>query len=70
MAIQFCLAHPYAATTLVGMATRGQVRQNAAAAEGKLDQELIEEIRHVVARSANIIWPTGRPENHDGDEPF
>jgi L-galactose dehydrogenase len=61
LALQFCLQHPYVATTLAGMSTVEQVRQNvAAAASGTADGALIAEVH-----GAHRIWPTGRPENYD-----
>jgi L-galactose dehydrogenase len=57
IALQFCLRHPYVATTLAGMATVEQVRQNAAAA----GRELIDEVHNFNWRT----WNTGLPENQD-----
>jgi L-galactose dehydrogenase len=63
LALQFSLAHPYVATTLAGMSTVEQVRQNVAAANEPVDMAQIAEIR--AQFSAHRIWPTGLPENHD-----
>jgi L-galactose dehydrogenase len=61
LALQFCLAHPYVATTLAGMSTVDQVRQNVA--DEPANSALIAEVR---ARfPAHRIWPTGLPENQD-----
>jgi L-galactose dehydrogenase len=57
--LQFCLQHPYVATTLSGMSTVEQVRQNVAVAESAAGMELIFEIPRCQ------IWPSGRPENQD-----
>jgi L-galactose dehydrogenase len=65
LALQFCLAHPYVATTLAGMSTVEQVRQNVAAAATPSDAALIAEIRRLVASIANRSWPSGLPENQD-----
>jgi L-galactose dehydrogenase len=65
LALQFCLAHPYIATTLAGMSTAGQVRQNVAAAAIPADAALIAEIRGLVSPVANRSWPSGLPENQD-----
>jgi L-galactose dehydrogenase len=65
LALQFCLAHPYIATTLAGMSTAGQVRQNVAAAAIPADAALIAEIRSLVSPVANRSWPSGLPENQD-----
>lgn len=60
LALQFCLAHPYISTTLAGMTTVEQVRQNVAAASTAGDPELIAELRRTTP-----AWPSGLPENHD-----
>ncbi len=65
VALQFCLQHPYVATTLAGMSTVEQVRQNIAAANASADASLIAEIRRLVAPAHNRSWPSGRPENQD-----
>jgi L-galactose dehydrogenase len=65
LALQFCLAHPYVATTLAGMSTVEQVRQNVAATAISADAALIAEIRRLVAPVANRSWPSGLPENQD-----
>ena len=57
VALQFCLRHPHVATTLTGMATVEQVRQNAAPTDRARDTWfLLPNCR---------IWPTGLPENQD-----
>lgn len=65
LALQFCFEHPYVSTTLTGMSTVEQVRQNVAAANKPPDAALIAKIRAQIAPVANRIWPTGRPENQD-----
>lgn len=60
LALQLCFAHPYVSTTLAGMSTVEQVRQNVAAVGRPVDAALIAEVR-----SAHPAWPTGRPENQD-----
>jgi L-galactose dehydrogenase len=60
LALQFCLQHPYVATTLTGMSTVEQVRQNVAAAGTLADPALIAEVR-----GFHRSWPTGLPENQD-----
>jgi L-galactose dehydrogenase len=57
VALQFCLRHPYVATTLVGMTSVAEVRQNVAAAE----MEFAGAVQRFNCRS----WPTGLPENQD-----
>jgi len=65
LALQFCLQHPYVATTLAGMSTVEQVRQNVAAASRSAGTTLIDELRHLISPVANRSWPTGRQENQD-----
>jgi L-galactose dehydrogenase len=65
VALQFCLQHPYVATTLAGMSTAEQVRQNVAAANVSADADLIAELRTLAAPVQNRSWPSGRPENQD-----
>jgi len=65
LGLQFCLQHPYVATTLAGMSTVEHVRQNVAAAIVPVDTALIAEIRSLISPFANRSWPTGRPENQD-----
>lgn len=65
VALQFAMAHPYAATTLAGMTSVEQVRRNVAAAEGTADPELVAELRKLFAPVADLTWATGKPENED-----
>jgi len=65
VALRFCLDHPYAAITLVGMSTVQHVERNIAAVECRPPAELIAEIRQLAAPVANRWWPTGREENWD-----
>lgn len=65
IALQFCFEHPYVSTTLAGMTTVEQVRQNVAAADTSADPEVLAEIRRIVSPVANRSWPSGRPENQD-----
>ena len=65
VALQFALAHPYAATTLAGMTSVDQVRRNVSAAESAADPELLAELRRMLAPAADMTWATGKPENED-----
>jgi L-galactose dehydrogenase len=65
VALQYCLAHPYVAVILVGMASEEYVRRNVRAAEEKPDWDLISEIQLRVAHASDVTWPAGRPENED-----
>jgi L-galactose dehydrogenase len=59
LALQFSIQHRYVATTLAGMATVKQVRENVAAANSA------DEIDRIVRLPGSGIWSTGRPENND-----
>lgn len=65
LALQFCLQHSSVATTLAGMSTVEQVRENVAAAESPADATLINEARDFIGPFLNRSWPTGLPENQD-----
>lgn len=65
VALRFCLDHPYVSTTLVGLATVDQVRQNLEILNESTDADLLAEIDELVRPVRNRIWPSGRPENHD-----
>jgi L-galactose dehydrogenase len=65
VALRFCLDHPYAASTLVGMSTVEHVERNIAAIGCRPPEELMAAIRQIVAPVKNRWWPTGLPENWD-----
>jgi L-galactose dehydrogenase len=65
LALQFCLAHPYVSTTLVGMATVHEVETNLHALTSPLDRDLIQSIRKEIGDSYNSSWSSGKPENQD-----
>ena len=62
LAIAFACQEPRIATTLVGMATRDQVRRSIAAAALPLDAVLLEEVRSMLAPVQDRPWPSGRDE--------
>jgi L-galactose dehydrogenase len=64
MALRFCLDYPNVASTLVGMSTEEEVRQNLRALENPADTTLVQQIKEILAPVANIEWPSGRSENH------
>jgi L-galactose dehydrogenase len=63
LALQFAVANPAIATTLVGTASPANLARNAAWIEEPLDEELLAEIRGILAPVQGATWPTGRPEN-------
>lgn len=65
VALRFCLDHPYAASTLVGMASARHVRDNLRALETELDPELLKSIQQIVRPVKDAVWASGRPENAD-----
>jgi L-galactose dehydrogenase len=65
VALRFCLDHPYAATTLVGMSTVEHVERNVGAVRCQTPPELMEEIRQLAKPVMNRWWPTGLRENWD-----
>lgn len=65
LALQFAVANPAIATTLVGTASPENLKKNAAWIEEPLDQELLAEVQQILAPVRNTTWPTGRPENAD-----
>ncbi len=65
VALGFCLNHPYAASTLVGMATVRHVRENLRALETEPDPALLKQIEQIVSPVKDAVWASGRPENAD-----
>ena len=68
VALRFCLDHPYAATTLVGMSTVKHVERNIAAIGCRPPAELMAEIRAIAGPVMNRWWPSGLKENWDYGE--
>jgi L-galactose dehydrogenase len=65
LALQFCVAHPQIATTLVGTANPANIRQNVAWAEEAPDFELIGQVLALLRPIHNHNFTRGRPENRD-----
>jgi L-galactose dehydrogenase len=63
--LRFCLDHPYVSTTLVGLSTVDQVRENLEILNEQTDPKLIQEIEAVIGPALNTGWESGRPENQD-----
>ncbi|MFN3649187.1 MAG: aldo/keto reductase [Armatimonadota bacterium] len=63
LALQFSLANPEIATTLVGTASPENLRKNVEWAEAPPDWQLIEAVRGLLVPVWGMTWPTGRPEN-------
>jgi len=65
LAVQFCVAHPGIATTLVGSANPENIRKNAAYAEAPIDFELMAKVLELLKPIQNHNFTRGRPENRD-----
>ena len=69
LAIQHAVRQEAIATTLVGMCTRAQVRDNVACAAAafsgqRVDSTLLDDVNAVLAPVKNVTWESGLPENN------
>jgi L-galactose dehydrogenase len=65
LAIQFAVANPAIATTLVGTANPVHLERNVAYAETPADPRLLEEVLEILRPIKNHNFTRGRPENRD-----
>jgi L-galactose dehydrogenase len=65
VALQFCLRHPYAASTCVGMSNAREVEQNLSALDSEIPAALLSEMAHIAEPVKTTTWPSGRAENQD-----
>lgn len=65
LAVQFCVAHPQIATTLVGTANPENIRKNVAWAEEAPDFELIGQVLELLRPIHDHNFTRGLPENRD-----
>lgn len=65
LAVQFCVAHPGIATTLVGSANPENIRKNIAYAGEPIDFELMGRVLELLRPIHNHNFTRGRPENRD-----
>ena len=65
LAVQFCVAHPGIATTLIGSASSENIRKNVAYAEAPVDFELMAKVLEILKPIHNHNFTRGRPENRD-----
>lgn len=65
LAIQFAIAHPGIATTLVGSANPENIRRNIRHAEEPIDFELMARVLELLRPVHNHNFTRGRPENRD-----
>lgn len=64
LAIQFALANQEIDTTLVGMSTPQEVRDNIAWLTTPVHAELLAEIQAILSPIRDMTWPSGLPENN------
>lgn len=60
LALRYCFDYPRVATTLVGLATREQIRRGLRALQTPADHERVGQVRAVFAPVINQFWPSGR----------
>ncbi len=65
LAVQFCVAHPGIATTLVGSASPENIRKNAGYIEEPIDEALLRTVLQLLGPIHNHNFMRGRPENRD-----
>ena len=65
LALQFAIARPTVASTLVGMATADQVKENLRSVETKVDPVVLNDVRAAIGNGFTTTWITGLPENAD-----
>lgn len=64
LALQFALAKPDIATTLVGSASSANMQRNIRWIDQPIDAKLLAEVRAILAPVKDLTWPSGRPENN------
>lgn len=64
LAIQFSIAEPRIATTLVGSARQDEVVKNVQWVDEPIDEQLVAEMQRIVEPVRDKSWPSGRPENN------
>jgi len=64
LAIQFAVANPDIATTLVGSANPANMERNIRWIGEPIDRALLAEVLQILRPIHNVTWPSGRPENN------
>jgi L-galactose dehydrogenase len=64
VALRYCLAHPYVSSTLVGMASVRELKENLRAVEGENDPAVLAAIAEAIGGDRNYVWKSGREENY------
>ena len=65
LAIQFCVANPDIASTLVGTANPDNIRNNVEYASQLINKDLLDEVQEILKPIHNFNFTRGRPENRD-----
>jgi len=65
LALQFALAYPDVATTLVGMSKVRHVDRNVRLVDTPPDPQLLAEVLAIIKPVANTAWEEGLPQNYD-----
>jgi aryl-alcohol dehydrogenase-like predicted oxidoreductase len=68
LAIRFCVENPDITTTIAGTANPTNMANILKWIEQPLDQELLGEVRRILAPVNTLLWPVGRPENSQNPE--
>ena len=63
LAIQFAVANPRIATTLVGTSKADNIKKNVRWIEEPLDEELLAEVEAILSPIKDHSWPSGRSDN-------
>jgi L-galactose dehydrogenase len=64
LALQFSVAQPDLATTLVGTASPENMAKNVRWVQEPMDPELLSHVMQMLEPIHNQTWPSGRPENN------
>jgi aryl-alcohol dehydrogenase-like predicted oxidoreductase len=64
LALQFAVANPRIATTLVGTASPTNIEKNVKWLEEPLDQQLLGKVQEILRPIQNQTWIVGKPENN------
>lgn len=65
LALQFALCNEKITSTLVGMESVKEVRDNISILERPMNKPLLEKLQQMVSPLKNVSWPSGIPENHE-----
>jgi L-galactose dehydrogenase len=64
LALQFALARPDIATTLIGMSSPKEVRENVRCLTERVDQDLLADVEKTLEPIRNQSWPSGLADNN------